>query len=177
MSPYPGCCRLASGSVRTRTALDPLCGGIFLCHVLSLLCSFLTQCNWICNMRYHPPTPHHSSAGAVVFLLSSLSSCFLSLLRFSCPCPPPGTMALTQVSHQQSPLIWLRSLSHWGQWLEQTGCVMTLLPECYTKTGCPPAVCFAFFSTFVGSLTRGNKSCDDQNVKKWLENSSCDPVI
>lgn len=78
--------------------------------ILSLLCSFLARCNWICKVRYLPLGPIHlrvlwsfchSVSHHVVFPF------FLSL-------PPLRQTASTQVSHQQSPLIWLTSLSQWG---------------------------------------------------------------
>lgn len=73
-----------------KALFDPAC-------TLSLLCPLLTRRNWICEVIY-------------------LFICGCCVLWSFCGLPPssPGQMALNQVSHQQSPFVWLTSLPQWG---------------------------------------------------------------
>lgn len=79
---------------------------LFISRTLSLLYSFFPRCNWICKVRYFPLEPIH------LWVLWSFCHSFSHHVFLSLP--PLRQMALTQVSHLQSPLIWLTSLSQWG---------------------------------------------------------------
>ena len=111
-------CESARGSVRTCSILDLLSEEFLISHCAHLCLGETESARWDISpsmlfILRVPRSPCHSVSHPASFFFLCW---FLASLR---------QMASTQVSHQQSPLIWITSLSQWGRKLEPTGCVMT----------------------------------------------------